>query len=303
LSRIKKQFPPGPAIENYEAFLELGRRDFTAAETRLRGMIPRYQSNRAAYDRFLNLFAGVLAVRGKMAEANRTFERLAELRRGSGSPAPLLNAQLRRVIADASYGSDHRVAKAQLDESLRASSLEQLPERERPVMIAIRASVAVGDRERAGRLLDQIDRNLGSAPRRYGKYIRQLARGFVLSMRDEALHQAIAAFTKAEPFCGFCAQAPMARAFDRLGLPDSALVYYTKWVEGGEESWDGGPYYLEQANAYFRLGELYEAKGDKTKAIDFYGRFTELWRDADPEFQPRVKEARRRIAELLKARG
>jgi len=32
--------------------------------------------------------------------------------------------------------------------------------------------------------------------------------------------------------------------------------------------------------------------------VDYYGRFTELWREADPEFQPKVKEVRRRIAEL-----
>jgi len=31
---------------------------------------------------------------------------------------------------------------------------------------------------------------------------------------------------------------------------------------------------------------------------DYYGRFTELWREADPEFQPKVKEVRLRIADL-----
>ncbi len=303
LSQIKQRFPPGPSLENSELFLELGQRDFTAAEARLRVAIPRYQANPVAYEGFLNIFAGVLAVRGKMAEANRTFERLVELRTGSGRPARALVARLQRVIAGTRYRNDRRAAKAQLDEVLRVNPLEQLPERERPMVVAVRAAVTAGDRELAGRMLDQLDRNLGGTPRRFGKYLREMARGLVLSMREESLPQAIAGFRKAEVVCGFCVEARMAAAFDRLGMPDSALVYYSKWAEAGEASWEGGQYFLEQADAYFRLGELYEAKGDKTKAVDFYGRFTDLWREADPELQPRVKEAKRRIADLLAEPG
>ena len=51
-----------------------------------------------------------------------------------------------------------------------------------------------------------------------------------------------------------------------------------------------------------RLGELYAAKGNRAKAIEHYARFVELWRNADPELQPRVAEVRRRI-ESLRASG
>jgi tetratricopeptide (TPR) repeat protein len=47
-----------------------------------------------------------------------------------------------------------------------------------------------------------------------------------------------------------------------------------------------------------RLGELYESKGDKAKALEYYGRLVDLWKNADPELQPRVKDLRRRIGEL-----
>ena len=43
-----------------------------------------------------------------------------------------------------------------------------------------------------------------------------------------------------------------------------------------------------------RSGELYEAKGDRAKAADRYRRFVELWKDADPELQPGVREVRAR---------
>ena len=49
-----------------------------------------------------------------------------------------------------------------------------------------------------------------------------------------------------------------------------------------------------------RLGELHEARGNRTKAIEYYSRFVELWRNADPERQPRVTAVRRRIEDLRK---
>ena len=57
------------------------------------------------------------------------------------------------------------------------------------------------------------------------------------------------------------------------------------------------------APTYKRLGELYEAKGDRKKAADYYGRFVELWKDADPELQPGVREVRQRLARLAQEPG
>lgn len=47
-----------------------------------------------------------------------------------------------------------------------------------------------------------------------------------------------------------------------------------------------------------RLGQLYEARGDRDRALEYYGRFVDLWKDADPSLQPKVAETRRWIAQL-----
>jgi len=47
-----------------------------------------------------------------------------------------------------------------------------------------------------------------------------------------------------------------------------------------------------------RLGELYETRGDRAEARKYYGRFVDLWKDADPELQPVVREVRARLARL-----
>ena len=44
-----------------------------------------------------------------------------------------------------------------------------------------------------------------------------------------------------------------------------------------------------------RLAQLYEARRDTTKAVTNYRTFIALWKDAEPEFQPRVAEAKRRL--------
>ncbi len=51
--------------------------------------------------------------------------------------------------------------------------------------------------------------------------------------------------------------------------------------------------------AYKRLGELYEAQGDREKAVEYYDQFVELWAEADSELQPVVRDVRARIARLV----
>jgi serine/threonine-protein kinase len=97
--------------------------------------------------------------------------------------------------------------------------------------------------------------------------------------------------------CAICRDADVGRAFDQAGMADSAIAAFERYLETPQWSRIGmdaryTPRILR------RLGELYEAKGDRAKAIEYYERFVALWRSADPELQPRVAQARRRIEAL-----
>jgi hypothetical protein len=48
---------------------------------------------------------------------------------------------------------------------------------------------------------------------------------------------------------------------------------------------------------------LYNERGDPDNAATYYARFVELWREADPELQPRVQAAQTRLEEILAERG
>ena len=298
LKLMQERFPAGPAMDMRKTILLLGRRDMAAAEDSLRVMTSRYEASAAWHDVFLNNLAGTLAIRGKVEAANRAIATLAERRAGRGEAGNALEAEVMRAMPVALFREDKPAGRAMLEALLKAHPLERMPERERPLTVLINAAVAADDRETATRLLDEFNRNPGNIPGRAWDFLRAGARGAVLSMSKETMPEALAEFRKGAAVCGSCFESPMALAFERAGMPDSALAHYQRWADIGDNIWEVGVYFHSAPGAYLRLGELYEAKGDTAKAVDYYGRFTELWREADPEFQPKVREVKRRIAEL-----
>ena len=107
--------------------------------------------------------------------------------------------------------------------------------------------------------------------------------------------------------CAVCLSINLARAYDMARQPDSAIVMFERYLATpyferfdvplfGEFPDPVDPVFLPAVHR--RLAELYEAKGDTAKAVEQYRAFIDLWKNADPEVQPRVVEARRRLTQL-----
>ena len=99
--------------------------------------------------------------------------------------------------------------------------------------------------------------------------------------------------------CGACLALDLARAYDAAGKPDSAAVLFEKYL--ATPYWlkaepDVDPVRLPAIRE--RLGQLYESLGNTEKAAEEYRAFIELWKNADPELQPRVADARQRLERL-----
>jgi hypothetical protein len=45
------------------------------------------------------------------------------------------------------------------------------------------------------------------------------------------------------------------------------------------------------------LGKIFQEKDQKLKAREYYNRFLQLWKDADPGL-PEVEDAKKRLAEI-----
>ena len=102
--------------------------------------------------------------------------------------------------------------------------------------------------------------------------------------------------------CVICALPALARAYDRADQADSAIATYERYASTPySERVYQDQYFL--AAAHERLGQLYDERGDYENALLNYAKFVELWRDADPELQPRVQAAQARLEAILAERG
>ena len=100
--------------------------------------------------------------------------------------------------------------------------------------------------------------------------------------------------------CAPCLSFDLARAYDAVGKPDSAAVMFETYLS--TPSWSKASAEMDGIRLPAireRLGQLYEGMGNAAKAVENYRAFIELWKNADPELQPRVADAKRRIARLI----
>jgi tetratricopeptide (TPR) repeat protein len=79
----------------------------------------------------------------------------------------------------------------------------------------------------------------------------------------------------------------LAHLMEQLGHPQEAARYYRSLRP---EPW-----------ASYNLGRIYEELGEFADARREYEAFVAAWKDADPELQPKVAEARAAVQRLTSA--
>ncbi len=89
-----------------------------------------------------------------------------------------------------------------------------------------------------------------------------------------------------------------AEALNVLGRHEEALRWYQS-VGLWTHSYADLPFI---APSHLRRAEIYERLGDNAQAVEHYTRFLDLWKDADPELQPTVRDVQQRLAKLAEER-
>jgi tetratricopeptide (TPR) repeat protein len=187
-------------------------------------------------------------------------------------------------------------AVRRIDALLQRHALDSMPPASRPYGQIIVALVRAGRLDRAQALASEYERVVPREIRDTdGNFY--LGKAHLLLARGDA-KGAIDAFRRARDLlgCRECTAFDEARAFERMSQPDSAILKYEQVTNSGDI--DSDTRHFTMVAALRRLGELYESRGDRAKAVDYYGRFVDLWKNADPELQPLVADVRRHMANL-----
>ncbi len=188
-------------------------------------------------------------------------------------------------------------AIARMEAALSDFPLDNYEPLDRPYIELAGFYARAGHPARARQLLGAFEREV---PRQLQGSVRpqfRLAKAYV-SLAEGRTQVAIGEFREADiAMCKICTLPGLSQAWQEVGNEDSVLAILERYVTMPEDDrMTSDP--LELAGAYSKLGELYEARGNKTRALEYNGKFLDLWKDADPEFAPileRVRERQRRL--------
>ena len=244
-------------------------------------------------------------IQGRTVAAHGVDEQLRATQAALGVERVPLADSLSRAMEDVWYHGDPPRATRRIAAVLRAQPVERIRPEDRPYLHVSRAFGLAGDVANARRWLARYDAEVkDSGVLRRDRPQRAVA-SLIVATLEHRWTDALSDIDSVTPraaayvFPG-AATAHFWRGFvhANAGHTDDAIASLERFVAVRElarlttEDEQHLPFALE------KLGELYETKGDRAKAIASYRRLIELWKGADPELQPRVMEWRRRVTRL-----
>ncbi|HEX9632105.1 MAG TPA: protein kinase [Gemmatimonadales bacterium] len=299
LARLEARFPGNQRALYYRRDLEYARGNYDEAERLARQTVDLAPAPSAAVGAAQTL-AQTLIVRGRLAEAERVAQAALTVAADRGLAAQYLGIVGDLVTADVIRGAPGE-GRARLEAALRRFPVSDLAVLDRPYGGLGYAYVTVGDQDRARQLLRDWEASGRTAQGMDGRWARALSAELALAdgRYEDARKDALAFGTRF--FCQACLAAMLGQIHDGAGRPDSALTQLEAYATSMQRFlfWD----FPDLARTYQRLGELYEQRGNREKAVEWYSRFTDLWAGADPALQPVVQDVRGRIQRLTAERA
>ena len=247
------------------------------------------------------LLASSLAMQGHIRAALALADSAAEWAAEAGAPG--FGYDVLRVATYAAFaaGAPERalphVQRAQDPAILAGASLL----RHRAWGLIATAHALAGDLAETRRLLASMDSLVAAEdfrPLGFGEHVRA-----IIALQEgraeaslEHLRRARAAQSGRLPHSSRLLLGDAYVALDRL--PEAAAQYDTLTRTYRLNTSDAGVYGPLLPLAHERLASVYLAVGDTVAAVKHLSTFLELWKNADPELQPRVEAARRTIEAL-----
>ena len=297
---LERRAPSNPMVPFTRAFLASARREYDSAEAETRVLAqtardPTWQASAAGALAAINL------VRGKLAVAEAQLRRGMAVHEQRGVPGKYLEDAVGIAIVDVHYRKAPDAARREVEEALRRHPLASIPAQDRPYLALGFLYADAGRPDRARQIMTEYEAAVPEGARR-GQPSRHGVTAHI-AFAEGRVQDAIRDYRRwyDEDGCAVCGLFLLGRAYEKVGERDSAVAVYERAVNtpgyfrAFEEQATLGP-------TYRRLGALYEERGDTARARDYYGRFVELWKDADAVLQPEVRDVRQRMARLTTSR-
>src|SRR5438067_2085593 len=293
---MEQRSPTNPLRPFLRGFLALAQRHYDSAEVAARSLAetsrdPTWESSA------VGTLAAINLVRGRLGAAEAQLRRAIVFDEQRGVPGRSIDDAIMIAVMDVHYRNSPDAARREVEEALRRHPLATIPAEDRSYLGLAWLYADAGHPDRARQLLAEYEATVPEGVRR-GQPFRYGAAAQI-AFAEGRIQDAIRGYRKwyDEDACSVCGLFPLGRAYERAGERDSALAVYERavttpgYLRAFEEDATLGP-------TYRRLGELYEERGQLDKACDYYGRFLDLWKDADPELQPLVRDVKQRLAKL-----
>ncbi len=245
--------------------------------------------------------ATVFAITGRLAEANRIDREEMSAADISGDIIDYWNTAASIAERLLRVRQDSDGATAVIEAALAAHPIEEALPEDRPYLRLAGLAASSGRVDRARAWLEEFESAVDSLQFTGSSRRRDRVEGEI-ALAEGRFDEAIAAFSRAErgPCTGRCPD--LARAYDAAGRRDSAAVLYARYLSTPRAFANFGDQYFK-GPFLERLGQLYDEEGDLDGAATYYAQFVELWAEADPELQPRVRAAQARLEEIARQRG
>jgi tetratricopeptide (TPR) repeat protein len=257
----------------------------------------------------LNALSNLALLRGRLKQAADLGAQVRKFNASRGVPPnPVSDSLYAAAIEIWWLGENERGVRA-LDAALAATPLRNLPVEQRPYFQFALYYATAGRPDKARAMLSQMETEVRDPQlRRALEPGRHSAMSQILLAEKKPL-EAIKELWASDSVpdgpssdCAHCNDADLGRAYDLANQPDSAIAHWERYLSERYTHGVGSDAQV-LAGVYKRLGEIYEAKGDTAKAESRYSSFVELWKNADPQLQPKVTEVRKRLAALQARKG
>ena len=300
-----RRMPTNPQALTFPARIAAVRGDFDAAERLAKDVEPKIAGSRSAMINHLGFLSNVALVRGRVRESFQLDAQQLDRRLEVKDASAPLDAGLDSVSTAAVVLEDPARARVLLDRALRRAPLDSIPYLERNYDLYLAIAALAGDTLRAR----EFHKAALESWQQYGKVVSRPAwesmddasLAFAEGRNSDALAKLDEADRRLLPRPDILASLRFL-VLDRLQRADSAIaageayLAVTAPARVGQDA-------LFRAGIEQRLGELYEQKGNAENALEHYQAFVDLWKNADPELQPRVRDVQGRVTRLAKQLG